>query len=38
VGLLPLVLAAASEEIRRPGDEAMAALSERTGLSSIFGL
>lgn len=38
IGLLPLVLEAASEEIRRPDDTAMAALAERTGLVSIFGL
>ena len=38
IGLLPLVLEAASEEIRRPDDTAMAALAERTGLASIFGL
>jgi len=38
VGLLPLVLEAACEKISRPHDAEMAALSERTGLSSIFGL
>lgn len=38
VGLLPLVLEAAGEAIVRPDDQAMGALSERTGLSSIFGL
>jgi len=38
VGLLPLVLAAAAEDIARPDDAAMAALAERTGLASIFGL
>jgi aryl-alcohol dehydrogenase-like predicted oxidoreductase len=38
VGLLPLVLEAACEKISRPDDAEMAALSERTGLSSIFGL
>jgi hypothetical protein len=36
--LLPLVLEAACEKISRPDDAEMAALSERTGLSSIFGL
>lgn len=38
VNLLPLVLQAAAEPIVRPDDAAMKALSERTGLSSIFGL
>jgi len=38
VGLLPLVLEAASEKIERPDDAAMAALGQRTGLASIFGL
>jgi aryl-alcohol dehydrogenase-like predicted oxidoreductase len=38
VGLLPLVLEAACEKISRPDDAEMAALSDRTGLSSIFGL
>lgn len=38
VGLLPLVLEAAAEDIARPDDAAMAALAERTGLASIFGL
>jgi aryl-alcohol dehydrogenase-like predicted oxidoreductase len=38
VGLLPLILEAACEKISRPDDAEMAALSERTGLSSIFGL
>jgi aryl-alcohol dehydrogenase-like predicted oxidoreductase len=38
VALLPLVLEAACEKISRPDDAEMAALSERTGLSSIFGL
>lgn len=38
IGLLPLVLEAASEEIRRPDDTEMAALAARTGLASIFGL
>ncbi|MGQ0677443.1 MAG: hypothetical protein ACT4N4_15340, partial [Rhodospirillales bacterium] len=38
VGLLPLVLKAASEPVAAPGPEDMAALSQRTGLASIFGL
>ena len=38
IGLLPLVLQAAGEEIRSPADADMAALAERTGLASIFGL
>lgn len=38
VGLLPAVLRAADELGPAPGDAAMAALSERTGLASIFGL
>lgn len=38
VGILPLILQAASEPARVPGPEVMAALSQRTGLASIFGL
>jgi aryl-alcohol dehydrogenase-like predicted oxidoreductase len=38
VGLLPLVLAAAAELGAAPEEAAMAHLSERAGLSSIFGL
>ena len=38
VGILPLVLEAASEEPVVPDNAAMAALSERTGLASIFGI
>ncbi len=38
LGLLPAVLRAASEPIAPPGEAAMAALAERAGLSSIFGL
>lgn len=38
VGILPLVLKAASEPAVPPNAEIMAALSQRTGLSSIFGL
>ncbi len=38
VGILPLVLQAASEPARAPGPEVMAALSRRTGLASIFGI
>lgn len=38
VGLLPSVLRAADGEITLPSDEAMAAHSQRTGLTSIFGI
>lgn len=38
VGLLPAVLRAADQLGPAPADAAMAGLSERTGLSSIFGL
>lgn len=38
LGLLPLVLQAASEPIALPGPDAIAALAERAGLASIFGL
>jgi len=38
VNILPLILDAANEAIRVPDDATMAALSERTGLASIFGL
>jgi len=38
VGVLPLVLQAAAEPIVPPEAAAMASLSQRTGLSSIFGL
>ncbi len=38
VGILPLVLKAASEPAVPPNAEIMAALSQRTGLSSIFGI
>jgi aryl-alcohol dehydrogenase-like predicted oxidoreductase len=38
VGLLPSVLRAAAERISLPDDALMAAHSERTGLSSIFGI
>ncbi len=38
LGLLPSVLRAASERVEIPDDAVMAAQSERTGLSSIFGL
>jgi len=38
VGLLPAVLRAADALGPAPADAAMAGLSERTGLSSIFGL
>ena len=38
VGLLPAVLKAAASEIEMPDAAAMAAHSERTGLSSIFGI
>lgn len=38
IGLLPLVLQAASERIEVPSPEAIAAMGQRTGLSSIFGL
>ncbi len=38
VGILPLVLKAASEPVVPPAAEIMAALSARTGLASIFGL
>ncbi len=38
VGLLPSILKTAAEPVRKPSDEAMAALSQRTGLASIFGL
>jgi aryl-alcohol dehydrogenase-like predicted oxidoreductase len=38
VELLPSILKAAAEPVVKPSDEAMAALSERTGLASIFGI
>jgi hypothetical protein len=38
VGILPLVLDAASEPMQLPGPEVMAALSQRAGFASIFGL
>ncbi len=38
VGILPLVLQAASEPIVEPADAAMAQLAARTGMASIFGL
>jgi aryl-alcohol dehydrogenase-like predicted oxidoreductase len=38
VGLLPSVLRAAAERVEPPDDAVMAAHSERTGLSSIFGI
>ena len=38
VALLPSILKAAAEPVVKPSDEAMAALSARTGLASIFGL
>jgi aryl-alcohol dehydrogenase-like predicted oxidoreductase len=38
VGVLPLVLQAASEPVVTPGVEAMTQLNQRTNLSSIFGL
>ena len=38
VGILPLVLQAASEPAVPPNAAVMAALSQRTGLSSIFGI
>lgn len=38
VALLPSILAAAAEPQVKPSDEAMAALSTRTGLASIFGI
>ncbi len=38
VALLPSILKAASEPVMKPSDEAMAALSARTGLASIFGI
>ncbi|MCC7046190.1 MAG: aldo/keto reductase [Alphaproteobacteria bacterium] len=38
LGILPLVLQAAAEPIIMPDAPAMAALSTRTGLSSIFGI
>ena len=38
VALLPSILEAAAEPVVKPSDEAMAALSARTGLASIFGL
>jgi aryl-alcohol dehydrogenase-like predicted oxidoreductase len=38
VGLLPSVLRAAAERIELPDDVVMAAHSDRTGLSSIFGI
>ena len=38
VGLLPSVLRAAAERVSLPNDALMAAHSERTGLSSIFGI
>jgi aryl-alcohol dehydrogenase-like predicted oxidoreductase len=38
VGLLPSILAAAAEPVTKPSDETMAALSERTGVASIFGI
>ena len=38
VGLLPSVLRAAAERVDLPDDAVMAAHSERTGLSSIFGI
>jgi hypothetical protein len=38
VGLLPLVLQAADDIAPPPHDAAMAQLSERAGLASIFGL
>jgi aryl-alcohol dehydrogenase-like predicted oxidoreductase len=38
LGLLPLVLQAAAEPVAMPAPEAIAALTERAGLASIFGL
>lgn len=38
VGLLPLLLGAAADRADPPDDAAMAALAERTGLTTIFGL
>ena len=38
VDLLPAILRAAAEPGARPDDQAMAALAERTGMSTIFGL
>ena len=38
VDILPMILKAAAEPIAKPSNEAMAALSERTGLASIFGI
>jgi aryl-alcohol dehydrogenase-like predicted oxidoreductase len=38
VELLPSILKAAAEPLVKPSNEAMAALSERTGLASIFGI
>jgi hypothetical protein len=38
VNILPMILDAASEPLAIPDDATMAALSERTGMSSIFGL
>jgi len=38
VELLPSILKAAAEPVVKPSNEAMAALSERTGLASIFGI
>jgi len=38
VNLLPMVLQAAGEEIRRPDDATMEELAARTGMASIFGL
>lgn len=38
VGILPLVLKAASEPVVPPAPEIMAAMSQRAGLASIFGI
>jgi aryl-alcohol dehydrogenase-like predicted oxidoreductase len=38
VDLLPAILRAASEPAARPDNDAMAALAERTGMATIFGL
>ena len=38
IGLLPAILRAAAERGGAPDDAAMAALAERTGMTSIFGL
>ncbi|MBI1775854.1 MAG: aldo/keto reductase [Proteobacteria bacterium] len=38
VALLPSILKAAAEPVVKPSNETMAALSQRTGLASIFGI